>query len=107
MGPELVREARKRAGITQAELASRVGSTQPAIARIESGRSQPSFDRVVDLIRACGFDLHVHLEPEDGSDWSQARVSLSRTPDQRIADNAAGIAFADDLRRAYLEAVGA
>ena len=62
MGPELVREARTRAGLTQAELARRVGTSQPAIARIEAGRSQPSFDRVVELLRACGFDLLVHLE---------------------------------------------
>ena len=61
MGPELVREARTRAGLTQAELARRVSTSQPAIARIEAGRSQPSFDRVVALVRACGFDLDVGL----------------------------------------------
>jgi transcriptional regulator with XRE-family HTH domain len=107
MGPELVREARKRAGLTQAELARRVGTSQPAIARIEAGRSQPSFDRVVELLRACGFDLLVHLEPAEASDWAQARELLGLTPDERVAQNAAGLAFADELRAAYREAVGA
>ncbi len=107
MGPDLVREARKRAGLTQAELARRVGSTQPAIARLESGRVQPTFDRVVELLKACGFDLHVHLEPRDGSDWAQARALLAKSVDERIAENAAGVAFAAELRRAYLEAIGA
>lgn len=107
MGPELVREARKRAGLTQAELARRVGSTQPAIARIEAGRSQPSFDRVVELIRACDLDLLVHLEAHDSSDWAQARDLLQLSPDERVAQNSAGLAFADQLRAAYREGVGA
>jgi transcriptional regulator with XRE-family HTH domain len=84
MGPELVREARKRAGLTQAELARRVGSTQPAIARIEAGRSQPSFDRVVELIRACDLDLLVGLGPVDDADVHQARDLQYLDASQRL-----------------------
>lgn len=107
MGPDLVREARKRAGLTQAELARRVGSTQPAIARLESGRVQPTFDRVVELLRACGFDLLLQLEPRDSSDWAQARDRLARTVDDRVAENERGLAFAAELRKAYLVSIGA
>lgn len=66
-GGELVREARKRAALTQADLAERLGTTQPVVARWESGRSDPSFRRVAEAIRACGFDLAVSIAtPDEG-----------------------------------------
>jgi transcriptional regulator with XRE-family HTH domain len=60
-GRHLVREARKRAGLTQAELAARAGTTQSAIARLERGRSSPSFARVLELIGACGLEVRLRL----------------------------------------------
>ncbi len=38
--------ARHRAGLTQAELAARMGTTQPVIARLESGRTLPSMKTI-------------------------------------------------------------
>lgn len=57
----LLREARLRAGLTQESLAERTGKTRPAIARWEGGAVAPSLDTLVDLIRACGFDLPLEL----------------------------------------------
>jgi transcriptional regulator with XRE-family HTH domain len=57
----LLREARLRAGLTQETLAERVGKTRPQIARWETGAVAPSLDTLVDLIRACGFDLPLEL----------------------------------------------
>ena len=71
-GNDLVREARKRARLTQRELAERAGTTQSAIARLESGRTRPAFDDVLRLVRLCGFDLDVMLVERDDSDWAQA-----------------------------------
>jgi transcriptional regulator with XRE-family HTH domain len=65
-GAALVREARRRAGLSQAELAARAGTTQSAIARLERGRAAPSFRRVADLVSACGLELRVHLAPPEG-----------------------------------------
>jgi transcriptional regulator with XRE-family HTH domain len=83
MGNDLVREARKRARLTQRELAERAGTTQSAIARLESGRTQPSFDNVLRLLRLCGMDLDVMLVERDDSDWIQAQRQLKLTPSQR------------------------
>jgi transcriptional regulator with XRE-family HTH domain len=86
IGNDLVREARKRAGLSQRELGERAGTTQSAIARIETGRSTPSFDAVLKLVRLCGFDLDVMLVERDATDWVQAEDLLVLTPAERVAD---------------------
>lgn len=58
---ERVRQARERIGITQAELATRIGSTQPAIARLEAGGNTPSFDTLRRIAAALGLELVVEL----------------------------------------------
>jgi len=104
MGSDLIREARRRAGLTQRELAERAGTTQSAIARLESGRASPSFDTVRRMMRLCGFALLVQLDPYDDSDLAQAQASLRRTPDGRVAHNAAVLSMFHELRRAHAEA---
>jgi predicted transcriptional regulator len=84
IGNDLVSEARKRAGLTQRELGERAGTTQSAIARIETGRSTPTFDRVLRLVRLCGFDVHTMLVEQDDADWVRAQQLLKLTPDQRV-----------------------
>src|SRR3954451_11785418 len=106
LGADLVREARRRAGLTQAELAERAGTTQSAVARLESGRTSPSFDQGVRLIRLCGFRLDVALDPYDDSDVAQAEALLRLSVDERLDRMEAGIAFAEELRAAYQKAAG-
>lgn len=55
--------ARKRAGLTQLELARRMGTTQPAVTRMESGRVQPSLRTLQRLARATGSRLLIKFEP--------------------------------------------
>ena len=89
-GADLIVEARRRAGLTQRELAERAGTTQSSVARWESGRSEPSFANVVRLLRLCGFVLDVHLESYDDGlrdDWSQAQAVLRRTPDEVVQND--------------------
>ncbi|MFB9315329.1 helix-turn-helix transcriptional regulator [Nocardioides plantarum] len=85
MGNDLVREARKRARLTQRELAELAGTTQSAIARLESGRTRPTFDSVLRMVRLCGMDLDVMLVERDDSDWVQAQRLLALTPAERVA----------------------
>jgi transcriptional regulator with XRE-family HTH domain len=63
----LIRRARQRAGLTQAQLAERVGTTQSAIARIETGATEPSLARVDLLVSACGGRLVIELDPDPAS----------------------------------------
>src|SRR3954451_5174264 len=97
LGADLVREARRRADLTQRALAVRAGTTQSAIARLESGRTSPSFDQVVRLIKLCGFRLDVALDPYDGSDVAQAEALLKLPVEERLDQMYAGIAFAEEL----------
>jgi len=84
MGNDLVREARKRAGLSQRELADKAGTSQSAIARLESGRTRPAFDDVLRLVRLCEMDLDIMLSERDDSDWAQARRQLALSPVDRI-----------------------
>ena len=83
-GGELIREARKRAGLTQTELGERLGTTQAQIARWESGRTSPSFRRVVEAVRACGLDLGVRIVTPDDQHALLIDHSLRRTAAERL-----------------------
>ena len=100
IGGELVREARRRAGLTQRELAERAGTTQSAIARLESGRNSPSFEQVERLLKLCGFSMIVSLATYDDSHLGQARADLRRSVDQRVANNRAAVKFANEWQEA-------
>jgi DNA-binding XRE family transcriptional regulator len=54
-------EARHQAGLTQAELAARMGTTQSAIARLENARRMPSLAMVARYAAAVGQRLDFHL----------------------------------------------
>lgn len=58
---ELIRTARRKAGLSQAEVARRAGTSQPTFARYEGGHVAPSLSTLERLVRACGEDLVVEL----------------------------------------------
>lgn len=99
---QFVREARRRAGLSQRTLAARAGVSQSLVARIESGDVDPSFDRCLQLVRACGFDLDIRVVPLDEDAWTLVERGAEVTPDQRLDRMLAGI----DLLRAGAEARG-
>ena len=57
---ELLR-ARLRAGLSQAELASRMGTSQSTIARLENGHTLPSTKTLLRYAEATGSRFHVRL----------------------------------------------
>jgi transcriptional regulator with XRE-family HTH domain len=75
----LIVETRKRAGITQTELASRMGTHQSVVARWETGKTQPTFETVIRAVEAAGLELTVNLS---GSDTDQPGLSVSRREDE-------------------------
>lgn len=97
---QFVRETRRRAGLSQRVLAARAGVSQPLVARIESGDVDPSFGRLQQLVRACGFDLDIHVIPLDEDGWTLVERGAAATPDQRLDRMLAGI----ELLRAGEEA---
>lgn len=64
---ELLRVARRRKGLSQAELAERAGTNQPVISAYENGRRDPTTRTLRRLVAAAGGRLELRLgdEPPD------------------------------------------
>jgi ribosome-binding protein aMBF1 (putative translation factor) len=59
-------EARANAGLTQEEVAQRMGTTQSVVARLEGGRSKPSTTTLAKFAKATGTRLRVSFEAVAG-----------------------------------------
>lgn len=99
-GGSVIRAARHRAGITQKELARRLGTTQSVVARWESGRVSPTVETLSRVVRACGLDLVISLRPADDHDLGLALESQRLTPEQRLDQLTATVRFGNELRAA-------
>jgi len=58
-----LKQARAAAGLTQAQLAKRVGVSQPTIAALEHPDSNPTIETLEKVARALGANLQVSIEP--------------------------------------------
>jgi transcriptional regulator with XRE-family HTH domain len=88
---QFVLESRRRAGLSQRTLASRAGVSKPLVARIERGDIDPSFDRLLELVRACGFDLEIHVVPLDEDSWTLVERGAQLSPQERLDRMLAGV----------------
>lgn len=63
---QVIREARRRSGLSQAELARRARVSQSVISAYESGRREPGLSMLTKLVEASGHTLSIDLvaEPE-------------------------------------------
>ena len=58
-----VKALREAAELTQAELAAKVGTLQPGIARLESGKALPDLATLHKIAQALGYRVRVSFEP--------------------------------------------
>lgn len=86
----MIYSARRRARLTQAELARRLGIPQPQVSRWERGAVTPSFETLQRIVRACGLELTVAIANRDDSYASFVGRALDRSPAERIADAVEG-----------------
>jgi transcriptional regulator with XRE-family HTH domain len=93
---DVLREARYRRGVSQAQLASRAGTRQSAISRIESGRVSPTFETLRNLLDLLGEELTIGSEhPDTGIDLTLNEGNLRLSPEDRVRK---GLGWADFVR---------
>src|SRR5882672_7053151 len=92
---ELLKEARRRHHVSQGGLATRAGTTQSAISRIEKDRVSPSIETLRELLFLLGEDLALASEERDsGVDRTLNRSNLQRSHAKRLEY---GTAFANQV----------
>lgn len=78
----LIRVARREAGLSQQQLASRAGTSQTAVSAYESGRRSPSVDTLCRLLAAAGFEVRMRLAPPDTHAPALAAAETHLPPEQ-------------------------
>lgn len=81
---DLLVTGRRRAGLSQDELAGRLGRPQSTIARWETGQQHPPLESVIEALRACGLELTVGIARYDDSYDAQIARQLRLDPAERV-----------------------
>jgi transcriptional regulator with XRE-family HTH domain len=82
---EIVLTARELAGYSQRRLATELGSSQPAVAAIESGKRMPTIRTLIRVAEAAGLELVVGLR-RPGAEQPVALGALVSNADDGLAD---------------------
>lgn len=83
---QIIREARLKAGLTQSELAERLGRERAQVARWEIGGQEPSFENLQSVVEACGFSLRIEIAERKATPELDAELetSVPQAPQQRV-----------------------
>jgi len=91
----LLRDTRRKHGVSQKRLAIRAGTTQSAISRIERDGVSPTVDTLRELLWLLGEDLTLGAETRDfGIDATLNRERLKLTSSERVEY---GVAMVEQL----------
>jgi transcriptional regulator with XRE-family HTH domain len=74
----LLRDARRRADLTQSEIARRAHTAQSAVAAYETGARTPGLRTLERLLRACDHELDLVARPRTHAERRHSRSSLRR-----------------------------
>lgn len=92
----LLRETRRRRGLSQEDLAVRAGAAPVVVSDIEADRVSPTVEMLGELLELLGEDLVLGAEErETGIDLTLNRGNLELRPEHRVQR---GLAFADVVR---------
>ena len=80
----MLREARRRAHLSQRALAERVRVPQATVGRIESGTVVPRVDTLDRLLAGCGLTLASVPAAGTGVDRTQIRELIALSPGDRL-----------------------
>jgi transcriptional regulator with XRE-family HTH domain len=98
----LLRDARRRAGLSQRELAARAGTAQSVVARIEGGHADPSTGTLARLLAAAGCSLELRSHPAPVLDrqlLDDVPRILALAPEERLRELANVDRFVAAARR--------
>jgi uncharacterized protein len=97
---DVLREARRRAGLSQAELARRAGVSQPVISAYETGRREPGLSMLDKLVSATGHDLRMSVvsRRDEGRALPDSPVGRRLRQQRRAILNAAARRRASNVR---------
>ena len=101
MTKRALRKLRRTVGLTQQELAARLGTSQSAVSTWEREGDTPRVDTLARILKACDFEADIVLRHRDDVDQSQLAMHLAMTPTQRAAHHRSG-AHAVDRAHAAL-----
>lgn len=59
--PQLIKQARKASGLTQQEVATRIGADKGYISLIESGKKAVSIEKMTEILGVSGFEIEYSL----------------------------------------------
>lgn len=82
----MIRQARRRHGLSQRQLARRVGTQQSAISRLEADKNSPSVETLNLVLNAMGECLQLTAEPLPRDyDPAHLRATAARPAEERLA----------------------
>lgn len=79
----LLQLARIKSGLSQAQLSKRAGVPATMISAYERDLRQPTVPTLMRLLKAAGFDLRMHLVPNDPHDEILAELDARRSVKER------------------------